>query len=174
MSSVDVVVDPVVPEERSRGRANLTGAAGEHYVAYKLSCLGFIAALPRGGSMGVDILVSNADGSRTIAIQVKTTDWAMRTKGRGALKVPHELQFPLGYKAAKLDNENLVFAFVDLRGLRDEASPDVYLVPARVINEYCRDWIDYVKWVRLHIEIAQFAKYKNDWALIEKMLQVSP
>src|SRR5689334_8212230 len=111
---------------RLRGASNLTAAAGEHYVAYKLSCMGFIAALPRGGSMGIDILVSNSDGSRTLAIQVKTTNWAMRTRGRGQNKAPYELQFPLGYKSAKINNPNLIFAFVDLHGLQGATQPDVY------------------------------------------------
>jgi len=149
----------------------LTGAAGEHFIAYKLSCLGLVAALPRGGSMGVDVLVSSVDGSKTLAIQVKTTDWAMRTRGRGDKKEPYELQFPLGYKSAKLDNPNLVFAFVDLRGtFNAELQPDVYLVPATFVCTFCRDWVDQVKMVRLHIGIEKLSEFKNNWSGIESML----
>ena len=59
----------------------LTGTAGEHYVAFKLSSLGYVAALAREGSPTVDILVSNLEGSKTLAIQVKTTEWATRDRG---------------------------------------------------------------------------------------------
>ena len=37
----------------------LTGAAGEHYVAYKLSLLGFPTALTRGGSPVIDLMVGD-------------------------------------------------------------------------------------------------------------------
>src|SRR5205085_4875506 len=64
----------------------LIAAAGEHYVAYALSCLGFTAALVRQGAPSIDILASTLDGGRTIGIQVKTTEWAERTRGRGEEK----------------------------------------------------------------------------------------
>jgi len=156
---------------RAKGASNLTAAAGEHYVAYKLSCLGLIAALPRGGAMGIDILVSNSDGSRTMAIQVKSTDWAMRTRGRGQSKAAFELQFPLGYKSAKIDNPNLVFAFVDLRGIKSEVEPDVYLIPAKFVCEFCRPWVETVKMVRLHIEIERLSTFKNNWNPVIENLQ---
>ena len=154
-----------------KGAANLTGTAGEHYVAYKLSCLGLIAALPRGGAMGIDVLVSNEDGSRTLAVQVKTTDWAMRTRGRGKDKVPFELQFPLGYKSAKIDNPSLVFAFVDLRGIRTETMPDVYLVPATFVSAHCQPWIEDAKMVRFHIGIDKLTEFKNAWNLVTEMFE---
>lgn len=151
--------------------SNLTGTAGEHFIAYRLSCLGLVAALPRGGALGVDVLVSNQDGSKTLSIQVKTTDWAMRTRGRGANKVPFELQFPLGRKSGKINNDNLVFAFVDLKGIDNfDTQPDVYLVPSSVVFAYCNSWVDHVKMVRFHIEISRMEEYKNNWSLVQKML----
>lgn len=153
--------------------SNLTGTAGEHFIAYRVSCLGLVAALPRGGALGVDVLVSNQDGSKTLAIQVKTTDWAMRTRGRGKNKEPYELQFPLGYKSAKLDNPNLLFAFVDLKRLDDfKEQPDVYLLPSHVVFDHCKSWIDRAKMVRLHIEIKKISKYKNDWSLVRQMIDL--
>ena len=86
--------------------------------------------------MGLDILVSNQEGTRTVAIQVKTTDWAVRERGRGDARAPHELQFPLGFKAAKIDNPNLIFAFFDLRGIGSDDSPDVYLVPSDFVCDH--------------------------------------
>jgi len=87
--------------------------------------MSFIAALPRGGATGIDIFVSNPDGSRTLAIQVKTSDWAMRTRGRGQNEALFELQFPVGNRSAKINNPNLMFAFVDLNGLQGASLPDV-------------------------------------------------
>ena len=151
----------------SRVSPNLTGAAGEHFVVYKLSSLGLVAALPRAGATGVDVLVSNSDGSRTVAIQVKTTDNAVRTRGRGTAKVPFQLQFPLGYKCAKIDNPELLFAFVDLRDSFDHSTqPDVYLVPAPFVNDYCQPWVESVALVRLHIDIAAMQPFKNAWEIV--------
>ena len=152
--------------------SRLTGTAGEHYVAFKLSCLGFIAAMTRDGSPTVDILVSNLYGNKTLAIQVKTTDWATRTRGRGKSKKPYELQFPLGYNSANRKDDDFFFTFVDLNGLDwDEKEPDVYIVPSNFVYEYCKSWIDKVKMVRLHIEIDKMEQFKNNWELLKSRLQ---
>jgi hypothetical protein len=151
--------------------SKLTGSAGEHFVAYRLSCLGFIAALPREGSPSVDILASNTGGDRTVAIQVKSTEWASRTRGRGVNKQVAELQFPLGHHSAKTTGENLVFAFVDLRGLGTDAQPDVYLVPSQIVHDHCKSWVDNSKMVRLHIGIEHMQEFKNNWSLISKKLK---
>ncbi len=58
----------------------IVGTAGEHYVAFRLAQLGWVVALPRGGSPAVDLLVSNMTGSRTVTIQVKTAEWAGRKR----------------------------------------------------------------------------------------------
>jgi len=151
--------------------ANLTGAAGEHFVVYQLSCLGYVAALPRAGAMGVDILVSNTQGSESLAIQVKTTDSAVRTRGRGKNKQPYELQFPLGSKSAKLSSRNLFFAFVDLRHLENlPEQPDVYIIPSQVVHDWCESWVDRVPMVRLHKLISDMAPYKNQWSAITSRL----
>lgn len=89
-------------ETMSKLSSQLAGTAGEHFVVYQLSCLGLVAAMPRAGSIGVDILVTNPDGSKSLTIQVKTTDYAVRKRGRGSKRIPWELQFPLGVKSAKL------------------------------------------------------------------------
>lgn len=151
--------------------ANLTGTAGEHFVAYKLSCLGIVAALPRGGALGVDVLASSLDGAKTIAIQVKTTDWASRDRGRGPNKVAYELQFPLGHKSASLNNPNLIFAFVDLRGVDNhDLQPDVYLVPSDFVFRYCGHLAFQIPMLRLHIRIEQLEQFKNNWGIVQRHL----
>jgi hypothetical protein len=54
----------------------LTGCAGEHFVAYRLSAMGYVAALPRGGSPSVDLMVGTVDGRNTVTVQVKTKSQA--------------------------------------------------------------------------------------------------
>lgn len=142
----------------------LVAAAGEHYVAYKLSCLGYLAAPVRLGSPATDLLASTLDGARTIAIQVKTTGWAERTRGRGASKFPHHLEFPLGHAAVEKASAKLIFCFVDLRISRSETPPDVYVVPASVIlKEYKGKNIRQHSFFRHHRPIEHMASFKNNW-----------
>lgn len=51
----------------------LSGIAGEYYVAAELSRRGYLAAITLRNSDGVDILVSNIEGDKLFSIQVKTT-----------------------------------------------------------------------------------------------------
>ena len=50
----------------------LTGVAGEYFVAAELSRRGYIASITLRNTRGIDILASNADATRQVAIQVKT------------------------------------------------------------------------------------------------------
>ena len=155
--------------------SKLTGVAGEYYVAFQLSARGFIVAMPRDGSPTVDILACNEDGSRTIAIQVKTTAEAERTRGRGDEKVLDHLEFPLG-KASAQRSSDLLFAFVDLHNDKeniDAKSPDadVYFVPSTIVRDACSDWLEKVKWLRWHQSIEMMAPYKNNWKLVEDRLR---
>lgn len=142
----------------------LVAAAGEHFVAYKLSCLGYLAAPVRLGSPATDLLASTLDGGRTVAIQVKTTGWAERTRGRGDNKTPHHLEFPLGHAAVEKASERLIFCFVDLRGNQPDTPPDVYVVPAAtILKEYKDTDIRKHTFFRHHRSIEQMAPFKNEW-----------
>lgn len=72
-----------------RRNSQLTGVSGVHYVAAYLSFLGFHAVPTTRNVQGPDLLVSTLDGSTTLSVQVKTTNWAERTRGRGQSKKPH-------------------------------------------------------------------------------------
>jgi hypothetical protein len=50
----------------------LCGVAGEYFVAAELSRRGFIASMTLRNTKGIDILVSNAEATRQVGIQVKT------------------------------------------------------------------------------------------------------
>ena len=151
----------------------LVAAAGEHYVAYFLSRLGLIAALVRQGSPSIDVLASNQNGSKTVGIQVKTTGWAERTRGRGTDKKPFELQFPLGHRAIEEASPSTVFCFEDLRDPEDlDARPDVYIVPTKVLmREYRGDDIRRHSYFRHHRRIERMARFKNDWRPILEALK---
>jgi hypothetical protein len=51
----------------------LSGVAGEYYVAAELSRRGYLAAITLRNSENIDILVSNIQGDKLFSIQAKTT-----------------------------------------------------------------------------------------------------
>lgn len=149
----------------------LTATAGEHFVAYKIAMMGFVPALVRQGSPVIDLLASSVDGGRTVGIQVKSTSWAERTRGRGDLKQPAELQFPLGHRAIEETADSTIFCFVDLRDRTPEDPPDVYVVPAKVLKkEYMGVNIRQHSYFRHHRAIQRMASFKNNWDPIRKAL----
>lgn len=154
----------------ARGDTMLVGTAGEHFVAFRLAQLGWVVALPRMGSPLVDLLVSDQTGARTVTIQVKTAEWAERKRGRGPNRKLHHLEFPLGRRAAAVNQERFLFAFVDLRGREPTSSPDVYIVPSAFIHDYCKEWIEGAKMVRWHPSIEEAEPFKNDWPRIAALL----
>ena len=141
-----------------------------HFVAARLSYLGFHAVPTTRNVAGPDVLVSNISGSKAVSIQVKTTKWAMRTRGRGASKSPHHCEWDIGWTSARLSFRMLFFALVDLRDF--EGLPDVYVIPSQVIYRYFEDgnpetW----KRARYHPSIDELEHFKNNWSLIEAMLR---
>jgi hypothetical protein len=71
--------------ERRRAKA-LTAVAGEYYVAAELSRCGYLASITFRNAEGVDVLCTNADASKSVAIQVKSASgmarkWRLRRKG---------------------------------------------------------------------------------------------
>ena len=145
----------------------LLGTGGTYYVMSQLALQGFHASCTFGNAPYVDVLVSAADGRQTLAIQVKTAFKA--TRGR----VPYELQWPLGRRAAKIDHPNFFFALVDLKELAATAIPDVYIVPSAFVSSYCAPWVDEVKWVRLHIAYDAMQPFKNNWDSLHHALDDS-
>jgi hypothetical protein len=51
----------------------LCGVAGEYFVAAELSRRGYIASITLRNTRGVDVLASNQDATRSVGIQVKTS-----------------------------------------------------------------------------------------------------
>jgi hypothetical protein len=97
-----------------------TGSAGVFYVAAVLSTHGLIVTLTLRNTRGIDLLAS--DGTRSVAIQVKTSS----TKNR---------EWQLDNKTETQVSSDFLFVFVDL-GSPQEV-PDFYIVPSKDVSDYC-------------------------------------
>jgi hypothetical protein len=154
--------------------AMLTGTAGVYYVAYQLAARSFQAAVTYGNAPAVDLLVGLLDGTATLSLQVKASDWALRTRGRGKNKKPHHYEWYVGPKSAKLAHPDLFFAFVDLKSLSGQL-PDTFIIPSEVVSEYflkLKPYFDKTPnalW-RYHPKIEQIEQYKNNWDILRSYL----
>lgn len=99
----------------------LVGAAGEYYVLTRLCLRGYIAALAPKGVPNADIVVTDVNGTRLFAVQVKARI------GKGADKGWH-----MQAKHETLIAPLLFYCFVDFT---DQAAPVTYVVPSRVVAE---------------------------------------
>ncbi|MBT9163910.1 MAG: hypothetical protein DDT24_00831 [Chloroflexi bacterium] len=111
---------------------SITRDAGEYYVAFGLSMLGYAVALTARGTPGVDLLVANPQNGKSVAIQVKTQR-EPRKKGTTWWN------WQVGSSFA-ITNRHLYWAFVDLKaqsGLTPgNQNPDVYFVsPTDIVCE---------------------------------------
>ena len=116
---------PIIPN-------TLTGAAGEHLVAAQLSIRGFSVGLTRGGSRAVDMLASNSDGSRSIAIQVKASCEAWEERKRKREKSHWTFMMSTGDMQKR--TSALIYVFVALKG-QSVDSPEYFIIPGDVISQ---------------------------------------
>jgi hypothetical protein len=105
------------------------GVSGEYFVAAELSRRGYVASLTLRNTKGIDVLASNADATKSVGIQVKTSQGL-------------EPIWLLNVKAEADSAENLFYVFVCLPN-RGEAS--FYVVPrdvvAKQVRESHRQWL---------------------------------
>lgn len=150
--------------------ASLTGSAGVYFVAARLNAMGWQCAPTFGNVPSVDILISNIDGSALVALQVKTTSYALRERGRGTERKPHHYEWDIGWKSARLNIPNLFFALVDLKDF--EQLPDVFIMPSSVIAAYFEGG-DPKIWrrARYHEMAEAVAEYKNNWDALRERLE---
>ncbi len=102
----------------------MTGIAGEYYVAAELSRRGYVVSFTLRNTKGIDILVSSEDGSKSRAIQVKSSNneakaWVLNKKS--------ELSF----------SDNLFYVFVNLKTV--DSRPDFYIVPSKVVAKFIKE-----------------------------------
>lgn len=108
----------------------LSGIAGEYYVAAELSRRGYLAAITLRNSDGVDILVSNLYGEKLISIQVKST----QNKRKWIL-------------TKKIENEKSTkkyFVFVNIPSDLN-LPPEYYIVQSKILADHIcnahRNWL---------------------------------
>lgn len=111
------------------GRNGFIGAAGEHYVLYRLHRSGYLAALSPRNAPTVDILVLDEAEGMVATVQVKTR--LSGSKGGWVMSRKHET----------IASPTLLYAFVDLA----PEHPQVWLVPsarvAQVVRESHAAWL---------------------------------
>jgi len=102
----------------------LCGIAGEYYVAAEISRRGYLAAITLRNTDGIDILVSNIHGDKSISIQVKTTQ--------------NKKKWILSKKVENDIAENKYYVFVQIP---DDVNcqPNYYIVSAVILSSNIYD-----------------------------------
>jgi len=115
--------------QRSRLSTGLSGVAGEYFVAAELSRLGYIASITLRNAKGVDILASNQEATKSVAIQVKTN--------QGSSK-----EWVLSEKVEQSANSKIFFVLVCLN---DRGAPEYHVVSAKDVAKHVGD--DHKLWL---------------------------
>jgi hypothetical protein len=111
--------------------STLVGVAGEYLVAGELTLRGFIASITLRNSRGIDIIASNADGSSSVSIQVKTNSDGKKS-------------WILNKKAETFYSANHYYVFVALQELGQR--PSFHIVPSKVVAEYT--YFSHSEWLK--------------------------
>lgn len=140
----------------------LSGISGEYFVAAELSRRGFITTLTLKNTKGVDILASDEEAIKTIAIQVKTTN---KSKN----------EWVLSEKSESFVSSNHFYVFVRLNKFGE--SPTYHIVPSGELAEDIKSshqiWLDTpakdgkphnASSMRIFKDIEN--KYKDRWDLL--------
>lgn len=122
-----------MPETRKIS-STILGAAGEHYVMAELLRRGVIAAKAPEGAPNMDIVTTDLEGNKLLAIQVKTRrDFTGGDKG-WHMKAKHDTLFA----------DRMFYVFVDV-GLMPDDQPAYYVMPSKAVADACR--ISHKIWV---------------------------
>ncbi len=108
----------------------LAGVAGEYFVAAELSRRGYIASISLRNTRGIDILVTNAEASRTLTIQCKTNQ-----NGKKA--------WVLNETCEAFHASDHFYVLVALGGL--EHRPAFHIVPSETVAQCAKE--DHQKWL---------------------------
>jgi hypothetical protein len=115
-----------------RAAYNITGIAGEYFVAAELSRRGWIATMTIKNTPNIDIIATTIDGCRTLNIQVKTRS------------IGNRQGWILNKRIETLVScNNFFLVFVDLKG-KDE-KPDYFIIPRNLFSQWIakrhQDWL---------------------------------
>ena len=106
------------------------GIAGEYFVAAELTRRGYVASLTGKNTKAIDILASNKDGSKSVAIQVKTCNSQKIDK------------WMMTESAEKIFSDNLFYVFVNMN---EGEMPSYYIVPSAYVAQKITE--DYQLWI---------------------------
>jgi hypothetical protein len=101
----------------------LIGAAGEHYVAFRLVARGYAVGLAPRGTRSIDLLVANPETGKSITIQTKT--------GMNAFVQSRKYEPCWNWRVGKprKPHESFFYVFVDLKNDPSQ-TPDGFIVPS--------------------------------------------
>ena len=153
----------------------LIGTAGVYHVASRLAMMGYHAAVTHGNAPSVDILVGLRKGSASLALQVKTSHWAARTRGRKPNKKLYRYEWDVGQRAVSESSEHLFCVFVDLKILPDgtpQGMADCYVVPSAVIAKAFGSAKH--KRPRWHLGAEEAHQYRDNWSVLDAYLKLQP
>jgi hypothetical protein len=108
-------------------QSSLVGASGEHYVLCQLLRRNWVAALAPVGVPNTDIIITDIEGNRQYAIQVKSRRNIGSTKG-----------WHMGRKHEDIISDTLVYCFVDMGDSHSDA-PVTYVIPSKVVATVIRE-----------------------------------
>ena len=117
--------------------------AGEHYVAYRLSIMGYLVARTRGHYWPrATLMVGHMAGHAAATLQVNTSIGACRRHGNKSSGENH-WRWEMGERHYMPDGHSFCYAFVDLKYPcpldPPEQIPDVFIVPAQHIADQLSD-----------------------------------
>jgi hypothetical protein len=140
----------------------LTGAAGEHYIAFRLCEMGYTIGLTARGMRAVDLLATNPETGKSITVQTKTAIDACEN-----LKSGDYWHWPISSSRAQ-PRKIFFYMFVDLKGGGQSEQPDVFIVPSlKLKSPLLREYHNYAGCAMYDRDKK---KYLNRWDIIEVAL----
>lgn len=133
-------------------KGQFTGMTGLFLVAAELSRRRLIASPTSRNAQGADLLVTDAEGKRTFAVQVKTNASTFDF-------------WLLNSNAKQLRSDTLIYALVNLRKDRTE----YFLVPSRIVARHMRvsppTTTRKSAWYSIYLD--KVAQYRDNWRVFE-------
>lgn len=145
---------------------NSIGIAGEFFVAAELTRRGYVASLTSKNTKAIDILASNKDGSKSVAVQVKTSNNKRINK------------WVMTESVEKVSSDNLFYVLVNMN---EGEMPNYFIVPSTVVASKMKE--GYKLWLNtpgkngqkhnpttmrtfLFSSEEEMLQYKNAWNLL--------
>ncbi len=158
---------------KKKASNTLVGSAGEYYVCAEICRRGNLALITMKNNPLYDVIAANPDGSRAVAIQVKTRS----IENKQGWKLGKDITM-------KKNNPEL---FVILVNLKENGLPEFYIYEYDVLAERVeRNYREYLsiprkdgtkrkdvafRWHDENFFTEDDKKRKNNWELIEKALK---